>query len=161
INIVDIEADRLVIISKRTDPQDLFNGMREPQGQDANKNPDVEFYLAGNVIVREPGTKGEMRTIRADEVYYDVKRNVCLALKGTLELKDPKIETPGYLRAEELIQSSPTTFEVDRAEIFSSRLPSDPGFKVYVAHATIEETKVPRVGLLGTAIDRKTGQPMQ
>ena len=161
VGLVDLVADRVVIISKKTDPQDLFNGMREPQGQDASKNPEIEFYLAGNVEVRQPGTKGGARTIRADEVYYDVKRNVCIALKGTLEMKDPKIETPVFARGDEIVQTSPTTFEVVQAEIFSSRLPSDPGFKVYVAQATIEETQVPRVGLLGTPIDRKTGRPLE
>jgi lipopolysaccharide export system protein LptA len=161
IDLVDLMADRLVIISKKTDPQDLFNGMREPQGQDANKNSEVEFYLAGNVEIRQPGPKGDARTIRADEVYYDVKRTVCIALKGTLEIKNPRILTPVFARGEELVQTSSTTFEVVQAEIFSSRLPSDPGFKVYVAQATIEELKAPRIGLLGTPIDRKTGQPIE
>ncbi len=161
VGLVDLEADRLVIISKKIDPQNLFNGMREPQG--AQQNPDVELYLAGNVEIRQPGTKkdrGETRTIRADEVYYDVKRNVAIALRGTLEIRDPTLTSPIVAHAERIVQTSTTTFEMVEAEVFASKLPSDPGLKLYVSKAIIEERKVPRLGLFGQAVDRKTGQPL-
>ena len=47
------------------------------------------------------------------------------------------------------------------AEIFSSKLPSDPGIKIYVTDATMEEKEVPQRGFFGLGpevIDRKTGQ---
>jgi hypothetical protein len=159
VGIVDLEADRLVIITKKGDPQEVFNGMRNPDGQ--RQNPDVEFYLAGNVEIRQPGEKGETRTIRADEVYYDVRRSVAIALRGTLEIRDPKLESPIIAHAQEIVQTSTTTFEVVEAEFFASRLPSDPGLKVYVSQASIEERKVPQLGIFGQAVDRRTGQPIE
>lgn len=172
VDLIDLEADRLVIISKKVDPQQVFDGMRQPEGQ--NQNPDVELYLAGNVEIRQAATtearpgsggrtlfKNETRTIRADEVYYDAKRNVAVALKGSLEIRDPMIASPIIARAEEIVQTSTTTFELLQAEIFSSRLPSDPGLKVYVTQAHVEERKVPRLGLLGQMVDRRTGQPLE
>jgi hypothetical protein len=44
-----------------------------------------------------------------------------------------------------------------RAEIFSSRLPSDPGLKVYVADTTVEESKVPKRSVFGPVFNRQTG----
>ena len=40
-------------------------------------------------------------------------------------------------------------FDVVQAEVFSSKLPSDPGLKVYMGHATIEDKTVPLRGFLG------------
>src|SRR6185436_14657188 len=48
-----------------------------------------------------------------------------------------------------------------RAEIFSSRLPSDPGLKVFVSRATIEQRTQERRSIFGTnLIGRATGQDL-
>jgi hypothetical protein len=100
-----------------------------------------------------------MRTLRASELYYDVSRNVAIALGADLEFKQPGLPYPVHLRADELFQLSPTQFEAVRAVVFSSRLPSDPGLTVYLSNATLEEKKVPKRTLFGTdVIDPKTGQ---
>src|SRR5262249_22562723 len=120
---------------------------------------DLEVYLSGNVEVREqpnppvvpPGalpppprrTLGP-RTLRADEVYYDVGRNVAIALKAELEVIQSGLPEPLHFNGVELRQLSPTQFQAIKADIFSSRLPSDPRLKVFASDALLEEKKVPR-----------------
>ena len=56
---------------------------------------------------------------------------------------------PLHLRADELTKRSPTQYQAVRAEVFASQLPSDPGLKVVVAEATLEEKKIPRRSIFG------------
>jgi hypothetical protein len=154
-NLLDIEADRVVIWS-RGNLQQLFGNLRSPQGQTTRE---VEFYLSGDVIIRSR-TGGDDRTLRASEVYYDVGRNVAVAHDADLEFKQPGLPDPIHFRADEFLQLSATQFKGLRAEVFSSRLPSDPALKIYVAEGTLEERQVPKRNLFGMPkTDPKTGQP--
>jgi hypothetical protein len=156
--LIDIEADRLVAWSKG-DTQRLFEQMRTPEGGTAQE---LEFYLSGNVEIRSraAGAKDD-RTLRAEQVYYDVHRNVAVAVQADLELRRQGLADALHLKADEIYQVSPTRFEAVRAEVFSSRLPSDPGLKVVFARASVEEKKIERSGLFGLfrPTDPKTGQP--
>lgn len=156
IAILDMEADRLLIWTKGN-LQEMFQNMRREEGATTRE---VEFYLAGNVEIRSK-SKREEHTLRADEVYYDVGRNVAVAYQADLEFKQPRMPDPVHMRADELLQLSPTLFKSARAEVFSSRLPSDPGLKVTVVNGTLEQKQVPkRPFLFGPApIDPKTGLP--
>jgi hypothetical protein len=153
--LVDIEADRLVFWT-RGNPQQVLNNLRTPQGQ-ASK--ELEFYMAGNVEIREQQGK-ENRILRADEVYYDVGRNVAVALHADIEFRQPGLTDPVHVRADELDQLSPELFQGLKAEVYSSRLPSDPGLKIYVANTTIESKQIPRRSIFGVPFtDPRTGQP--
>jgi hypothetical protein len=161
VGLVDIEADRLVFWSRGKDGSDVLDKMRTPEGQTTQ---DVEFYMEGNVELRSSaqiGTKGqEQRTLRAERVYYDVQRNVAVAVNADLELKRPGLPDALHLKAEELLQIAPTKFEATKSEIFSSRLPSDPGLKLVTATATVEQRTIERRTIFGQpVIDSKTGQP--
>jgi hypothetical protein len=169
VGMLDLEADRLVIWTRSADPQKLFGELQKQEGHSGN---DLELYLAGNVEIRQQGTGANARdskTVRADEVYYDVNRNVAIALSAQLELLPaprpgkvvPLVNQPVIVKTPELLQLSATKFEVVKAEIFSSKLPSDPGLLVYVGHAEIEDKTVPRTGFLGRPLfDPTTGQPL-
>ncbi len=153
--LLDIEADRLVFWTQGQAPG-LLNSLQQFDGQ---SNQVREFYLAGNVEIRQKDAKEE-RTLRADEVYYDVGRHVAVAVRGDLEFRQPGIPDPVHLRAEELLQLSETQFKGVRAEVFSSRLPSDPGIKVLVAEASIENKEILKRSIFGRQVlDRQTGQP--
>ncbi len=153
--LVDIEADRLVIWG-RGNLQQLFTGLRSAEGQSTR---DVEFYLAGDVQIREQRGP-ENRTLRAAEVYYDVGRNVAVARSANLELKQQGMQDPIFFKADEILKLNADQYQGFRVEIFSSRLPSDPGLKVYVQEATLDNMIVPKRSVFGVPfINRETGQP--
>jgi hypothetical protein len=154
--LLDIEADRLVFWT-RNNPQQLFSNLQTPQGQTTR---DQEFYLAGNVEIRQQDKQGT-RTLRADEVYYDVGRNLAVAMQADLEFRQPNIAEPIHLRAEELLQLSPNLFQGVKIQLYSSRLPSDPGLTIQVADGTLEDKIIPKRSIFGIqVINRQTGQPV-
>jgi hypothetical protein len=92
----------------------------------------------------------EYQVLYADQVYYDVNRNVAVAISADFEMKDTRLPTAIHLKADELYQLSPTQFKGVRATLFSSRLPSDPGLKVQVAEAQLElKPKQPKRSIFG------------
>src|SRR5262249_21450228 len=92
LGLLDLEADRLVIWTRGADPQGLLNKLQTSQGESAN---DLEFYLAGHVILRQKGVAGpsgqDQKVIQADELYYDANRNVAVALNAQLELYSARL----------------------------------------------------------------------
>src|SRR5262249_27747332 len=104
--ILDMEADRLLIWTKGN-LQEMVQNMSREAGATTRE---VEFYLAGNVEIRSKSTREE-HTLRADEVYYDVGRNVAVAYQADLEFKQPRMPDPVHMRADELLQLSPTLFK--------------------------------------------------
>jgi hypothetical protein len=160
--LVDMEADRLVIWTRGGDPQKLLGGMESSDGQSGN---DLEFYLAGDVELRQQSANNpkETRTIKADEVYYDVNRHVAVAIKAHLELREQMFpDTPLIVNASELFQTSETTYELNRTELFASKLPSDPGLKVYMTTTGVEDKTIPMTSIFGQPVlDRQTGQQIQ
>ncbi len=165
INILDIEADQAIIWMKGG-LGDAFTKMRSSEG---SSNQEIEFYLSGNVEIRSQDAK-QSHTLRADEVYYDVDRNVAVAYQADLEFEyitrpgsKIRLADPVHVRADELLQVSPNLFEANRAEVFSSRLPSDPGLKVYVRRGRVEQKQVTKRMFLGFGPEVKdpvTGQPI-
>jgi hypothetical protein len=154
-HMIDIEADRMVFWTKGN-PAQMLSNLRSQQGQQSRE---LEFYLAGNVEIRERNGI-EDHTLRADEVYYDVAHSIAVAMHADLEIRRPLIPDPIHLKAEELDRLSPTLYKTVKTEVFASRLPSDPGLKVFVEEATLEEKQVPKRSIFGTQyVSRTTGQP--
>lgn len=158
IGLLDMEADRVVVWTRNVNPSEVVDGAQRSENRSSR---DLEFYLSGNVEIRQQSAK-DSRLIRADEVYYDANRNTAICVHAELEIKDPKVPQEVIVRATELQQLAPNQFKFSQADIFSSKLPSDPGLKVYVREGTIEEKKVPRLSIFDTPIiDRRTGQPIE
>ncbi|MHB1425417.1 MAG: LPS-assembly protein LptD [Gemmataceae bacterium] len=160
VGMIDMAADRIVIWTQG-DTDVLAENIQKPTGHSSN---DLEVYLSGNVIVRQAPTinpKGNQRTISADEVYYDVSRSVAIARNGRLELRQPLMNDPVISVAKEIHQTSENTFEIVTSETFSSRLPSDPGLKIYLQDGLIEDNTIPLRNIFGMPVfDRNTGQPV-
>ncbi len=160
-DMLDIEADRLVIWTNKdlNDPKQLTNanGLATEAGGESH----FEFYLAGNVELRQTVGK-DSHTLRADELYYDTTRNVAVALKAQLEFKPPIVTDNIVIRSDEMYQHALSQYEVVHAEIFSSKLPSDPGLKVVVHQATIIDQPVPKFGTFGNRVfNRTTGEQVE
>jgi hypothetical protein len=152
---LDIEADSLIVWSQGGAPVDALS-LSSP---DAKSTRELEFYLAGNVEIREQTGK-DIRTLRADEVYYDINRHVAIAVGADLQFRQPNVPIPIHLRADELMELSATQFQAVSAEVSASKTPADPGLKVVFANATLEEQKVPRTSIFGmTFTNTVTGQP--
>jgi hypothetical protein len=160
VGMIDMAADRIVIWTNN-DAANLESNIQQPSGHSSN---DMEVYLSGNVVIFQQPTvnpKGDQRTITADEMYYDVNRSVAIAKNGRIELKQPMMNDPIVATGKEIRQTSVNTFEVSDSEVFSSRLPSDPGLKVYLQNGVIEDNSVPLRNIFGVPVmDRATGQPV-
>jgi hypothetical protein len=156
IDLLDVEADRLVIWTKG-DTQRMFNQMRGG-GHNASQ---AEFYMAGNVVLREKEPK-DAHTLHADELYYDIGRNIAVAYQGDLEFKQPGFPDPIHMQGDEILQVSPTKFESFHTRLFSSRLPSDPGLLLDVRTTTLETRTVPKKSWWGLGPVEKddNGQPI-
>lgn len=153
--ILDIEADNLIIWA-RGDANQFLQNLQSGQGETARES---EFYLSGNVVLRA-GREGEQRVLRAEELYYDVARNVAIAVAADLELLDNRLPDAVHFKADELYQLGPDEFKAVRAEVFSSRLPSDPGLTLFMGAARLRQRRVPRTNIFGRPfLDRQTGEP--
>ncbi len=107
-------------------------------------------------------SKNEKEIIRADECYYDVNRNVAIAIRADLEIQQPTAIYPIHFKADELQQLNAKLFLAKQTEIYSTVLPSDPGLKIQVREAKIEEFDTVRKSIFGTTVlDRKTGKPIE
>ena len=140
------------------DSNQLITALQNSKGQSTNQ---LEFYLSGNVEIRE--TDGpNLRILRADEAYYDVNHNVAVALSATIQLKQTGLPDEIYIKSDELLEFGAKKYQVIRSQLFSSKLPSDPGLKVYFADAIIEDKTSPKFSIFGMPVfDRKTGKQVQ
>ena len=152
---IDIEADRMVFWT-HGDGKQFFESMKKSDGETTQH---IELYLAGNVEMRTR-TKKEEEILRADELYYDVSRSVAIGTKADLEIRQPKLPYPIHMRAPEILQLNAKQYQAKGVELFSTVLPSNPGLKVYLREATLEEHDVPRKTIFGRQIvDPATGEP--
>lgn len=163
-SLIDVEADRVVIWTKGANAQQMMDNLRSKSGSAR----DMEIYLSGNVELRSveargpKGVQGQTRTIRADEVYYDLSKNTAIALKAELQFYEPRVPDPIFIRADELQKLGESEYRVVRAEMFASQTPADPGLKLYIAEATVEEKRKKRTGFFGNPItDRETGETLE
>ena len=155
LGLIDIEADNVVIWTAGNSEQ-FFRNLNSPQGESSRES---EFFLSGNVIIRA-ALDGQERIIRADQVYYDVRRNVAVAVQGDVEFRRTGVPEPIHFRADEVFQLGPDDFQAEHVEIFSSKLPSDPGLKVVIRQASVTQLQTQRTNIFGLRfLDRITGQP--
>jgi hypothetical protein len=156
VGVLDIEADQLAFWTRKN-TQEVLDDLRTGQGQN---NDSLEFYLAGNVEIRTH-SKTEVRVLRCDEAYYDVHRHVAVALKGHMEMIDPRVKYPFVIDSQEMLQLDEDHFEAVGAQVSASALPYDPGLKVNATDATLENRQIQRRTIFGLPIiDLKTGQPL-
>jgi hypothetical protein len=174
--LLDIAADNAVIW-KRGDSSDLVQTVSKGQGSNGRE---LEFYLTGNVVIRSdrrepypddpvtPGKEVERYRLDAESVYYDVKHDAAVAVRGDLEISRPPVPgqpyqlDPFHFRGDELLKLNQQEYRAVRAELFSTKLPSDPGLKLYIVDAELDLVPTVRRGFFGNSvINRETGQPRE
>ncbi len=154
--LLDMEADRIVVWDRGDRSSSSLSGLNAPEGRSTKS---MEFYLAGNVQVRNQQGPKEVQILRAQEVYYDVGRNVAIALKADVEFQSPKTVNPAHFKANEVIQTGPKEFEGHDIQFSISGLPSDPGLFVAAPRGTLTETDRPMTTIFGLPYySQKTGE---
>jgi hypothetical protein len=83
-------------------------------------------------------------------------------MKAEMQFYEPRVPDPIFIRAAELQKLSENQYRVIKAEISASQTPADPGLKLYIAEATVEEKRKKRTGLFGNEVaDRQTGEVLE
>jgi hypothetical protein len=151
---VDIETDRVVIWGI-----DSFGGLGGATTQSADVP--LEIYMEGNIVFRQ----GD-RTVYADRMFYDVRRQVGIILNGELIAGVPQIGNEGYvgfvrLRAAALRQLDNAHFVAQNGLVTTSRL-ENPSYALTSDVITFEDLQQPVVDPITGAplIDPATGRPV-
>ena len=133
--IIDIEADYLVIWTKGN-AQAMFNNMKSEQG---SENADHELYMSGHVQMTRAARRTSRRCARTS---CTTTCDAMLPWRGVdFEIMIPKALFPLHIRTPELQQLGPKLFSMKDSQVYSSWIPSDPGFYVNISNMTIEERK--------------------
>lgn len=157
----EFAADDIVIWTRGLAIDNVRNGFDTT----GDGKTEVEVYMTGNVIIRTTqgkGPKPATQTLRAEEVYYDVERNRAIAVRADLEMSIPNSPDPVHLRGEEVRRLDVENWEMLRATMNASKLPSDPGLRLDAERFTLSQRKVVRRNIFGIPIrDLQTGETVE
>jgi hypothetical protein len=167
--ILDVEADDVVVWQKGGKASELVEAMRDNEGVTQGNDRETELFLSGNVIIRfgaavDPrlpdGSLAEEKVMRADRVYYDVNRNKAIALDADIEMVRRGIAEPAHFRSRVINQLSLQEFQSEQSDVAASVLPADPELNLRIRNITITEEKEQiRRTIFGMPfIDRTTGE---
>ncbi|MCK5563760.1 MAG: hypothetical protein KAJ07_00815, partial [Planctomycetes bacterium] len=138
-NLLEFQADNAVIYLTSGDTE-----VKNPDPSQESFTGVEAVYLSGNVTMTEG-----IRTIRAEEAYYDFKNKQALAVKVEMRSFDAERGLPVYLRAARLKQVSETVFHADDIVLTSSEFYL-PQISATASSIVLTDT---------TAIDARTGRP--
>ena len=163
VNVVYISGDRPQEIEFATDnavawikgkaaAQSL--GTRIESGGEGDDRTEVEFYLAGNVVIRtlSVGTNGGKtveQTFRAKEMFYDVNNNRAVALCADLELKIAGIKDSFRLTGKEIWQLGPNEWKAFQTSASASKRPNDPGLTYDASESTLVQQETNKTNVFG------------
>ena len=163
---IELAADDAVVWV-RGKVNDAPGGFDVPAGE----KTEVEVYLSGNVVVRTEtqgrgggplGSGPISQTLRAAQVYYDIERSRAVALTADLEMGAPALPDAVHLKAREVQRLGREQWEFYGTEVFSSKLPSDPGLKLSSNHVTMTERPEVQRNVFGIPYrDLRTGEKVE
>lgn len=167
--ILDVEADELVIWQKGGTSSELVEAMRDNDGVTQGNDRETELFLTGNVIIRYGSTSDrrnldgsliDEKVMKADKIYYDVTRNKAIALDGVLIMNRNGLSQPAYLKSRRIEQLSTQEFHMNEVEASASVLPADPGlnFSSRTMELTEQKEQVRRTIFGFPVVDRFTGE---
>ncbi len=108
--LIELQADNLVFWRRVSDANVPLAELTAGQHRDV-----IAVYVAGDVCL----TEGQ-RTIRASELYYDLRQNRGIAKDGVLRTFDASRGIPIYVRAGELRQVAANEFEAKDVSVTAS-----------------------------------------
>ncbi|MBI3839024.1 MAG: hypothetical protein HY288_13980 [Planctomycetia bacterium] len=133
---IDVDTDNLVIWTEGALVPDA-----EGQSMQSKDRP-LEIYMEGNVVFRQ----GE-RTIYANRMYYDVRRQTGIILSAEVFTPVKSFEGLIKLRAEVIQQVGPDRFVAQNASLTSSRF-GVPGYELRSRLMTYDDAQQPRINRL-------------
>ncbi|MHC4265832.1 MAG: LPS-assembly protein LptD [Planctomycetota bacterium] len=113
--LLELQADNAVIyyISEESDEEKKPTPFAD--GSTLGEGSIKGIYLAGNVVMTEG-----LRTIRADELYYDFQDSMALAVNANIRSFDAKRGIPIYVRAGKVRQVAENKFAVEDMTLTTS-----------------------------------------
>jgi hypothetical protein len=164
---IEFAADAGVVVIRGSGGANVLNGGIDTAapGPDG-KRVDADLYLTGNVVIRTKAegdarglAKGLTNTLRADQVFYDVRENKCIALDADLELATEGVPDTVHLFGKEVQRLGDNEWRVLDAEAFASKLPSDPALVLSARELSFTRRRVIRQNIFGIPYrDAKTGE---
>lgn len=163
----EFAADNLVIWIRGLRGADILGGVTVAPPPPGGEKTRIELFLCGNVIVRNKdevvGTTGVQvvtRTIRADQVYYDVDASKAIALKADLEMKFDRLTDAVHIYGDRVERLGTTEWRAYEAGLFSSKLPSDPSLVLRTKSATLTEQQTVRTNIFGIPYRTLAGEEL-
>jgi hypothetical protein len=139
--LLEIQADSAVIFyaSEKISMSQESGGVKDIGAKGAIK----AIYVRGDVVMTEG-----LRTIRADEIYYDFENKRGLAVNATMRTFDVERGIPIYVRAAKIRQVAEGKFTADNVVVTSSEF-ATPQLSLNVASIIVTDN---------TTINQQTGQ---
>jgi hypothetical protein len=129
---IDVDTDNLIVWTSGP-------FLQTADGQEQRKDQPLEIYMEGNVVFRQ----GE-RTIYAQRMYYDVRREIGIVLGAELLTPVENYQGLVRLRADIVQQIARDRFVAQNASITTSRL-GIPTYELTSATMTYDAIQHPRI----------------
>jgi hypothetical protein len=164
---IEFAADNGVVVVKGSGSGNVLGSGIEAESRPGEKKVEAELFMMGNVVIR---TKAESKlgntpasnftnTLRADQVYYQVNENRCIALDANLELATEGSQDAVYLTGKQVQRLGQNEWRALDAEAFASRLPSDPALTLSSREITYTQRRIVRQNIFGIPYrNAKTGE---
>lgn len=163
----EFAADNLVMWIKNLNGKGPADGLpldQPPDGTDGGRL-ELELFMTGNVVIRSKdeqvssvtgGRTVTTRTLRAEQIYYDVNKNKAVALRADLEMHFGNFQDSVHLFADRMDRLGRSEWQATKAGAFSSRLPSDPALELLTSSATLRERETDRRNIFGIRYRKAT-----
>ncbi|MFO0936199.1 MAG: hypothetical protein U0798_06760 [Gemmataceae bacterium] len=165
---MEFAADSGVVVVRGSGNDDVLgNGIANEADPSGKKKVETEMYLSGNVVIRAKSElktasgpmKNTTNTLRADQVFYRVNENKCIALDADLELSFEGYRDTVHMNGKEVWRLGQNEWRALNAEVFASKLPSDPALILMSQEFRYTRREVVRRNIFGIPYrDFKTGE---
>lgn len=165
---IELAADGAVMWIRGLELDRRFQPEGAPQLAEGQR--ELEFYLTGNVIIRNKPKLGPpmIQTLRGNEIYYDVERERAIALKAQFQYS-PVFMTPNgqitspdpfYFQGEEIDKLDAENYQGTNATFHSSKTPSDPGIRLDTPRMYMTDRLTQLRNVFGIPYRDFSGQPV-